>query len=67
MISSDDHFYQTMQEAFSERKVIAQRLGESDLRKRSHLIVNLSLFQRDKTGTVTTSQLNFAELAGTEQ
>lgn len=36
------------------------------MKSKAHLVISLNLFKRDAQGTVETSQLNFVELAGTE-
>jgi len=62
-----EHFYDMMQEAFKERRILSSRLSDHDIRKRSHFIVSFSLVRRLKDGFEEMSKLNFAELAGSEQ
>jgi len=73
LILSLEHYYNTMQEAFNQRKSISVKLQDHDIRKRSHLVVSLSLVsQQDGFGlanecSVTEiSRMNFVELCGSE-
>jgi hypothetical protein len=56
-----------MQAAFKERRQLSQRLGDDDIRKRSHFVVTLILYKRVELGITQHAQLNFVELAGSEQ
>ena len=67
LIISKANFAQLTAEAFKERKSLSQKLGDSDLRMRGHFIVRLTLFKRHETGVKQHAQLNFVELAGSEQ
>jgi len=42
-------------------------MQDPDLIKRAHMIVSYNLFRRDRNGQTISTQLNIAELAGSEQ
>ena len=67
LLTSMDNFNHTIEEALSNRVALSVKLEDPDMRKRSHIIVNLSLYRRDAECNVTQSQINFVELAGSEQ
>jgi hypothetical protein len=56
-----------MQDAFKERRTFSSKLTDHDIRKRSHLVVQFTLVRRLPIGFQELSQLNFVELAGSEQ
>ena len=58
-----EQFYAIMQEAFKERRVMASRFQDHEIRKRSHLIVELALIRKGDT----LSRFQFCELTGSEQ
>lgn len=74
LIMTLEQFYSAMQEAFKERKTISVKLQDHDIRKRSHLVVSLSLVTQHQNWSSQTpctvneiSRLNFVELSGSEQ
>ena len=63
-----EHYYAIVQDAFKERRTLSMKLTDHDIRKRSHLVIGLTLVQQSSTGHMReVSKLNFTELCGSEQ
>lgn len=69
MFSLED-FYSVLQEAFKNRRIESGKnsmMQESDLRKKSHFVIGLTLMKRNNAKQlVELSKLNFVELCGSE-
>ncbi|CDW75105.1 low quality protein: centromere-associated protein e [Stylonychia lemnae] len=63
-----EDFYSVLQEAFKNRRLESVSMQESDLRKKSHFIIGLTLMKRNpQKKLIELAQLNFVELSGSEQ
>ncbi|CDW80672.1 kinesin motor domain containing protein [Stylonychia lemnae] len=63
-----EDFYSLLQEAFKNRRIESVSTQQSDLRKKSHLVINLTLMKRTSMNKIQEiSTLNFVELSGSEQ
>lgn len=63
-----EDFYSVLQDGFKNRRVESLNMQEQHLRKKSHLIINLSLMKRTPSKRIhEISSLNFVELSGSEQ
>ena len=62
-----EHYYAIVQDAFKERRSLSMKLTDHDIRKRSHLVIGLTLVQQSSTGHMReVSKLNITELCGSE-
>lgn len=66
-----EDFYCVLQEAFRNRRIESvsnNSLNESDLRKKAHFVIGLSLMKRTQSKQlIEVAKLNFVELCGSEQ
>ena len=71
LILCSEDLYIAIADAYRYRKELSlNHFQDKDLRKKSHFIINLALVQQlsdDKSKFMLLSQLNFAELSGSEQ
>jgi len=68
IVFSLEDFYAVMQEAFKTRRMESAAMQDNDLRKKSHLIVGLTLMRKTPARRMQEiSHFTFAELAGSEQ
>ena len=62
-----EDFYSVLQEAFKNRRIESVSTQQSDLRKKSHLVINLTLMKRtEMKKLIEISTMNFVELSGSE-
>ena len=63
-----EEFYSVLQEAFKNRRIESVSTHQSDLRKKSHFVISLTLLKRTTQKKFQEiSQMNFVELSGSEQ
>ena len=65
-----EQYYSLIHDAFKERKTISVKLTDHEIRKRSHLVISLSLVSAQHGSEHILreiSRLNFTELCGSEQ
>ena len=63
-----EHYYAIVQDAFKQRRALSIKLTDHDIRKRSHLVLGLTLVKQSPSGAMREiSKLNFTELCGSEQ
>ena len=63
-----EHYYAIVQDAFKQRRALSIKLTDHDIRKRSHLVLGLTLVKQSQSGAMREiSKLNFTELCGSEQ
>ena len=68
IVLNQEHYYQLIQDAFKERKSLSVKLTDHEIRKRSHMNIQLTLMSQSPTNILReVSKINFVELCGSEQ